>query len=103
VDEQSNFGDTRFPMATTKSTRPTKHRAAVKSAVARRRTAPAKAGRVRDGIPRDRKAFVRMLRPMVRNLVAEAVEDHLDVLESIEALKDPTRVAHEDLVRDLGR
>lgn len=103
MDERARLGETDFDMPIEKPRTPKKRKAAMKAAGARRRTTAKKRGRTGVSIPRDRKAFVRMLRPLVRDLVAEAVEDHLDVIESIEALKDSGRVSHEDLVRGLGR
>lgn len=43
----------------------------------------------------------RRLRPMVRRMVDDAIEERIDVLVSREALKDPEWISHEEAGRRL--
>ena len=89
-------------MATAKSGRAKSSKAARKAARTGRRVASARRRRETGAGSRGKDALVRMLRPLVRDLVADELEDRLDVVESLRALEDPRRVTHEDLVRELG-
>ena len=48
------------------------------------------------------RAFKKSLRPLVERMVAEAIEDRLDALDSIEALREPGETPNEEFWKKHG-
>jgi len=94
MDGRGGVARTAGAMKTKKSARRTK--AAAKTA----NTAVRRLVRSR-GARRDDRELLKLLRPIIHDLVTEDLEDRLDTIESLRALDDKRRVSHEDLVKEL--